>query len=140
MRVMFCGHREVLEVQAVERWLCTVCAQLICEGATQFFFGGYGKFDSLCAKVMIRLKQENPHIRMVLVLPYLNRKMNDGMYDETVYPPLESVPPKVAIPRRNEWIVDQSDVVVAYVLHHCGGAAKTLASAERKHKRIVRYQ
>lgn len=59
-------------------------------------------------------------------------------YDDTTYPPLEGVPLKFAISKRNEWMVDQADVVVAYVQHSWGGAAATLRYAESKHKRIIR--
>jgi len=62
----------------------------------------------------------------------------DG-YDETIYPPLESIPRKFAILRRNEWMVQESDIVVAYVNHGWGGAAKTLQYARRKKKRIILY-
>ena len=39
--------------------------------------------------------------------------------------------------KRNEWMVDQSDVVVAYVTHNWGGAAAMLRYAERKRKHII---
>ena len=79
-------------------------------------------------------------IRSTLVIPYLNREYNTELYDNTTYPPLEDVPMKFAISRRNEWMVDQADVVVAYVTHGWGGAAATLQYAERKNKRIIRVK
>ena len=76
---------------------------------------------------------------MVLVLPYLNSTIDTSGYDYTVYPPLESVPPRFAISKRNQWMVEQVDVVVAYVTHSWGGAAQTLDYARRKKKRILQY-
>ena len=38
---------------------------------------------------------------------------------------------------RNEWMVDQSDIVVSGVTHDWGGAATTLKYATRKKKRII---
>ena len=70
-------------------------------------------------------------------MPYLDRTFNEGLYDDSTYPPLEEVPRRYAISRRNEWMVDQADVVVAYVDHGWGGAAKTLEYAKRKNKRII---
>jgi hypothetical protein len=64
----------------------------------------------------------------------LNRDYDESLYDGTTYPPLEEVPPKFAISKQNEWMVDQADVVVAYVTHGWGGAAATLQYAERKEK------
>ena len=53
--------------------------------------------------------------------------------------PLEKVPRRYAIVKRNEWMVDHSDTVVSYVTHGWGGAAKTLAYAKRRHKTILNY-
>lgn len=139
MKITFCGHKEVDDKEAVERWLCSVCWDMIDQGADEFYLGGYGGFDHLCAAVLRVLKKEYPHIRLILVLPYLNSSMVVEGYDETVYPPLESVPRRFAISRRNEWMVQECDVVIAYVTHGWGGAAKTLEYARRKKKRIISY-
>ena len=140
MKITFCGHRDVLDSKSVEAWLRGVCMELIQQGAYEFLLGGYGRFDSLCAAVLRDMKKQHPDIHLVLVLPYLNSTMiNDG-YDSTVYPPLESVPRRFAISRRNEWMVSESDVVVAYVIRGFGGAARTLDYARRKKKPIIRFQ
>ena len=140
MKITFCGHKEVLDSKCVEAWLRKVCSELIYHGAKEFMLGGYGRFDFLCAEVLRDLKKQHPHIRLILVLPYLNSSMLTDGYDETVYPPLESVPKRFAISRRNEWMVCESDVVVAYVIRGFGGAAKTLEYARRKKKQIMLFQ
>ena len=139
MKITFCGHKDVADREAVEGWLFSVCSELIVQGADEFYLGGYGGFDHMCAAVLRKMKDANPHIRLVLVLPYLNSSILTDGYDETVYPPLESVPRRFAISRRNEWMVMESDAVVAYVTHGWGGAAKTLEYARRKKKRILLY-
>ena len=116
-----------------------VCSDLIQQGADEFFLGGYGHFDFLCASVLREMKKDHPQIRLVLVLPYLNSSMLTEGYDETVYPPLESVPKRFAIVRRNEWMIRESDIVVAYVIRGFGGAARTLDYARRKKKPIICY-
>ena len=140
MRITFCGHKEVWDREPVERWLKQVCGELISQGANEFFLGGYGHFDYMCASVLRELKKTHPQIRLILVLPYLNSTMITDGYDETVYPPLETVPPRFAIVRRNEWMVRESDGVVAYVMRGFGGAAKTLEYARRKKKTIICYR
>ena len=100
---------------------------------------GMGQFDALAAAVVRKQKEQHPKIRSVLVLPYLDRPFDASDYDETVYPPLEKVPKRYAISRRNERMIDRSDVVIAYVSHSFGGAYHTLCYAQRKQKRIVRY-
>lgn len=139
MKVTFCGHRELADRTAVKQWLHSVCQELILQGADEFYLGGYGAFDSLCVSVLRELKSENDYIQLILVLPYLNSNIITDGYDETIYPPLESVPKKFAILRRNEWMVQESDIVVAYVNHSWSGAAKTLQYARRKRKRIILY-
>ena len=139
MKITFCGHKDVADREAVEGWLFSVCSELIVQGAEEFYLGGYGGFDHMCAAVLRKMKDANPHIRLVLVLPYLNSSILTDGYDGTVYPPLESVPKRFAISRRNEWMVMESDAVVAYVTHGWGGAAKTLEYARRKKKRILLY-
>ena len=59
------------------------------------------------------------------------------LYDSVVYPPLEQVSLKFAISKRNEWMISQSDLVIAYVEHSFGGAYQGLHYAQRKGKRIV---
>lgn len=56
----------------MREWLNNVCIQLIDDGASEFFLGGYGAFDRLCADVLRGLKGRFRHIRLVLVLPYLD--------------------------------------------------------------------
>ncbi|MBR4661978.1 MAG: DUF1273 family protein [Clostridia bacterium] len=136
MVVTFCGHNETPSETVKER-LRQVVEDLIGEGATLFLLGGYGGFDRLAAEVVWSLKKAHPEIHSTRVIPYLDREYSTDIYDDTTFPPLESVPRKFAISKRNEWMVDQADVLVAYVTHDWGGAATTLQYAKRKKKRIV---
>ena len=136
--VTFCGHKEIADTSTVRVAVDETLRGLVAEGADYFLLGGYGGFDSLAAHAVYDLKQDNPQIHSTLVIPYLNRDYDTKLYDDTTYPPLEGAPLKFAISKRNEWMVDQADVVVAYVQHSWGGAAATLRYAESKHKRIIR--
>lgn len=136
MTVTFCGHAEIAQSDNLRSWLISTIEPLILDGADTFYLGGYGSFDSLAATVLRELKKTYPHIQLVLVLAYLNRNTDTSGYDSTLYPELEEVPPRFAISKRNESMVDLSDVVVAYVTHGWGGAAKTLEYAKRKRKVI----
>ena len=98
------------------------------------------KFDRMAADVVWNKKQLYPSVQSILVLPYLDRAVDVTAYDGTIYPPLEKVPRRFAISRRNEWMVDYSDVVVAYVIHEWGGAATTLRYAIKKKKVIMGWK
>ena len=140
MTVTFCGHAQISQSEKIEKWLYDVTQKLIEQGATTFFLGGYGAFDSLAASVLREQKKQYPQIELVLVLAYLNTGRNTSGYDSTVYPPLETVPRRFAISHRNRWMVESADVVVAYVLHDWGGAATTLRCAKQKKKQIISYR
>lgn len=75
----------------------------------------------------------------MLVLAYPEAGADAAQYDATVYPPLERVPRRYAIARRNQWMADEADVMVACVQHGWGGAAKALEYARKKGKEVVAY-
>ena len=140
MTVAFCGHAQISQSEKIEKWLYDVAQKLIEQGATTFYLGGYGAFDSLAASVLREQKKRYSQIELVLVLAYLNTGRDTSGYDSTVYPPLETVPRRFAISHRNRWMVESADVVVAYVLHDWGGAATTLRCARQKKKQIISYR
>ena len=137
--VTFCGHGDFYGDEDVKRWLRDTVEALILRGADDFLLGGYGGFDACAASVVWAFKKKYPTIRSTLVLPYLDRTVDASKYDGTLYPPLENVPRRYAISRRNEYMVNEADIVVAYVTHGWGGAATTLAYAKRKKKEIINY-
>ena len=113
--------------------------QVIC------YLGGCGEFDQICACACRELKQEYRRIELVYVTPYLHvseqQKIKElertGLYDMSVYPPIEKTPPKFAIVKRNEWMMANADLVIAYVAHNYGGAYRSLQVARRKKKKII---
>ena len=146
MIVTFVGHGELSVGEDLEKKVREALLELLPSGERiSFYCGGYGAFDDLCAKVCRSLKSEFPRSEVLYVTPYLSeshgkkiqRYMEAKLYDSVVYPPLESVPPRFAISRRNEWMVEQADLIVAFVCRPFGGAAGTLDFARRKKKRIV---
>lgn len=139
MNVTFCGHGEIFDRRPYIEWLDTILPKLIEQGADAFYLGGYGAFDHLAAHAVKRQKAKYPHIESILVIPYLNREYNMSLYDSSTYPPLETVPPRFAISKRNEWMIQNCDIVVSGVTHDWGGAAKTLHYAWRKNRIIVQY-
>lgn len=139
MTVTFCGHRTLEHPVQVKSWLREVVCDLIGQGANIFLLGGYGAFDLMAAHIVHELKAEFPDIESTLVLAYLSTDIDLQLYDNSLYPPLEDVPPRYAISIRNRWLVENSDIVVAYVQHSWGGAATTLSFAARKGKPIIVY-
>ena len=63
--------------------------------------------------------------------------MKENLFDSIVYPPLEAVPLKFAIIKRNEWMIREADLVITYISHSFGGAYKSMRYAQRKKKRVI---
>ena len=106
MNVTFCGHSQITKADNIANWLRNVTQDLIEQGATTFYLGGYGEFDSLAASILREQKKKYPQIELVLVLAYLNTGRDVSGYDSTVYPPLENVPRRFSISHRNRWMVE----------------------------------
>ena len=137
MTVTFCGHSQVANSVTVAAALAKIIDDLIEEGADEFLLGGYGEFDTMAAVAVRNAKKNHPSIRATLVIPYIDRDYDPALYDGSLYPPLETVPRRYAISKRNEWMVANSDVIIACIQHNWGGAATTLKYAEHKKKRII---
>ena len=137
MIITFCGHSKLYNSDIIKDRLTRELRSLSEQGTHTFYLGGYGDFDLLAAKVLHKLKPEYPELESILILPYPDRQVDVSLYDGTIYPPLENVPKRYAISHRNRWMVDQADMVIAYVDHDWGGAAKSLAMAQKKKLPII---
>ena len=137
--VTFCGHRDLPDRAAVEAWLRRTLPCLYAQGARRFYVGGYGAFDAAAAAATLALRAAHPEVEVVLVRPYLDAGPAPQPGMASVYPPLERVPRRFAIARRNRWMVDHSDMMICYVREgSTGGAEKTLRYAERRGIEIFR--
>ncbi len=136
------GHREIWgEDDFDEKLECAIIDAIENLGVEEFWVGGYGKFDFFASIILRKIKKIYPHIRVILVLAYLekqfddvDKKFNQQTYDEIIYPPLESVPKRYAIVARNKWMVDESDHIIFYVNCSYGGAFNMLEYAFKKKK------
>ena len=143
MIITFCGHSNCLFSDEEKEKLKQLLIKEIRKNPTcKFYLGGYGDFDSLCLRTLRELKADFPTIEILFITPYLDKnysklELAKYYYDDVIFPPIESVPRKFAILKRNEWMVEQADLVIAYVKYSWGGAAKALEYAKRKKKRII---
>ena len=146
MTIAFAGHSFISSTEKIKEMVeeqirnnITIAMPVTC------YLGGYGDFDEICARVCKELKQEYEGIEVVYVAPYISlteqAKIKEmqryGLYDTSIYPPIENVPLRFAISKRNEWMMTNADLVIAYVNHNYGGAHKSLQIAKRKKKRII---
>lgn len=144
MTVCFCGHSRLFgNHDDIKQKCIAVVREQIAAGADSFLVGDYGDFDGLAAAVCLALQKEYPQIEVSLVLPYYRPHIDDytkqrySRFDSVVIPPLEDTPYRYRIVKANQYMVDQSDIIIAYVRYDTGGAAKTRKYSHRKGKKII---
>ncbi|MBD5145390.1 MAG: hypothetical protein HDT21_05680 [Ruminococcus sp.] len=133
----FFGHKDTLE--SIRPLLESAVKQIIERYPdTTFYVGNNGNFDRMVLSVLKSLSQDFPTISYSVILAYLPTGKSaefDGL--PTIYPDgIECVPKKYAISYRNDWIVKKADMVICYIKHNYGGAAKFVEKA-RKNGKIV---
>ena len=134
MIVTFCGHSQYIAKQEDEEKILSLLQNEVGNAPAEFFLGGYGAFDTFAFHCCKKYQATHPSVKLVFVSPYLNAEKNG--YDAVLYPTLEQVPLKFALSHRNRWMVENADVVVAYIDHAWGGAYQTCVHAKRRQKTI----
>lgn len=137
MTVTFFGHKDT--PKEIKPTLRTTLVDLIeNHGATEFYVGNNGNFDTMVRRQLEALSQAYP-ITYSVVLAYLPTKKSDyDDYTNTILPEgIETVHKRFAISWRNKWMIQQSDVVVTCVTRTYGGAAQFKALAEKQGKTVI---
>ena len=136
----FFGHRDAPD--AIRPLLRETLAELIeRQEIRHFYVGNQGNFDAMARSVLAEL-QTTYEIRYEVVLAYMPQK-TDPIFKNipTVLPEgIEAVPRRFAIERRNRWMIERSDIVVAYVTRSFGGAAKFRDIARKQKKTIIEIE
>ncbi|MDE7079396.1 MAG: hypothetical protein K2O95_04690 [Clostridia bacterium] len=141
MIITFCGHSKLTDCDGISEKVFEVLKNIKSDKEVYFYLGGYGSFDALAAICCKRYKEIYKNAKLFFITPYLDdvylKNRECSVYDETIYPEIENVPLKFAISKRNKWMVDNSDLLIAYVNFSWGGAVKTLEYAHRKNKAYI---
>ncbi len=145
MIIAFAGHASVPSCEKVKQIIKESIRTLVRpDEVLTFYLGGYGDFDRIALSACREMKNEYC-AEVVYVTPYMNFKeqekirdmLKHKLCDASLYPPIEHVPPRFAILKRNEWMMKNADVIIAYVSHNFGGAYKSIQIARRNNKRII---
>ena len=146
MIITFVGHSFVpLADRTKEMVKKQIRENITNEKNVTLYLGGYGDFDEICAIACKELKQEYRFIERLYVTPYISlseqskikEMQNQDLCDASIYPPIENVPPRFAISKRNQWMLKKADLIIAYVKRTYGGAKKSLEFAKRNNKKII---
>lgn len=137
------GHREVFE--DISEKIYSAVKEAAEQGCDVFYTGGNGEFDELYSSAVRKLKTFYPNIKLILVKPYLTKKINDiggylyTLYDDIIIPTeLADAHYKSIIKKRNRLIVDWCSVVIVYVKREYGGAFDAMKYAEKQSETIIK--
>ena len=126
----FIGHRDSI---GLEDQIYAALENLIAKGVTAFLSGGMGNFDKTCEKIAKELGAQ------IYYIPYHRSRIKNEDYDwyDLIHCPFPDRPyRKSDIPKRNQWLVDNSDVCLCHVYRE-GGAMSTLKYAQKQGREIV---
>lgn len=129
----FFGHKECPE--EIKPLIQNRIEDLIQEHCVDtFYVGNEGQFDTYVHIILKKLERKYPHIHYAVVLAYLPGHTDLTIDQEDTMLPegIKMIHPRYAISWRNNWMLRQSDYVVAYITHSWGGAAQYAAKANRK--------
>ena len=134
----FFGHRDGLYENKRQIIKELVTDLIKNEGVTQFYIGGRGAFDTICADIVHTLKKEFTWIKSTLVLSYIPQKnfVLSNTYDDSVYLLEKAILPKFAIWETNKIIVDKCDFIITAVGKEGGGAYRALQYAKKRGKKV----
>lgn len=149
LTVCFTGHRQIkreLLPDLIDQLELTLRA-LYRKGYRDFLSGGAIGFDLLAAEAVLRMQQEHPDARLIMVLPCgdQSRRWSDAdckRYERILYAADET---RVLSPSyyegcmlvRNRHMVDHSAVCVCYMLHPRGGTLSTVSYALQQDRPVI---
>lgn len=138
MIVSFIGNSDLFNENLSEKKkeLLNILEENVGDNECVFYLGGYGRFDGFAKACCREYAATHNKCKLILVIPYLNREYDTSGYDETLYPPLETVPYRLAIVRRNEYMIDKADLVI-FCVGYIRNARNFLDYARRKKKKLV---
>ena len=135
----FTGHRIIAksELAHVKEALDETIGSLTDKGITLYMVGGALGFDTLAATAVLKAREHNPNIRLLMALPCAEqdsrwRESDKQFYrhllnnaDEIIY---VSEQPyfKGCMEKRNRYLVEHSSILVAYMTYGRSGTSQTV--------------
>ena len=135
--VAFIGHRRIeRDFELADRIEEMALSLLKTHEYVEFLMGRNGDFDIAAARAIKRAQRRfgGESSSLSLVLPYRvkDEEFYAKYYDDILYPISPEVHFKAAITKRNEWLVDHANCIIAYVKNFSGGAHAALEYAKAK--------
>ena len=142
--LFFTGHRDVYRTEGSEAFelLRATVRSFIERGYCFFVTGGALGFDTMAAECVLKLKNEYPHIKLILMLPCKDQTIKWSAWearkyaellraaDETQYISKEYSRECMLV--RDRAMADASSACIAYCNKNSGGTAYTVNYALKK--------
>ena len=142
-RIAFIGHRYIEgQYHLQDRIEDIIREKLHTKEYVELYVGRNGDFDISVASATKRAQEALGHQNSSLILlqpyPMKDDPYYERFYDEIWYPIDSKIHPKAAITKRNQWMIDNADLLVAYVEpDRKGGALTTLKYAQKQGIEII---
>ena len=135
--VTFFGHRDAPD--SISSALKEKIIEMITTiGIKDFYVGNNGNFDFYVQGVLENIVKKHNDIRFSVVLSTINETAIGAKQKYTVFPEgLENALPKFAISKRNDWMINNSQIVITYVRHNFSNSHKWLEKAKKKGLRVI---
>ena len=145
----FTGHRmiPILAKRRIAKRLEEAVSEAINSGYRYFGCGGALGFDTLAAQTVLRLREANPEIRLILVFPCMDQTRGWDERDIEEYERIKQAADKVAytaekyyngcMQKRNRHLVDYSSLCICYLTEQSGGTAYTVNYAREQGLKII---
>lgn len=143
-RACVTGHRAM---SAFPAGLSETLRSVVLDGYTEFLVGMALGFDQYCYEELLRMKGEFPQLRIVACIPCGDQaarftRAQKARYDRLCAAADERIvlyPSYVegCMQERNRYMVDHSDLVVAYLHYAGGGTYYTVKYAVERGKEIL---
>ena len=140
----FTGHRNIekSEYDALAKRLFLTVDALYREGVYTYYCGGALGFDTVAAVTVLNMKAHYPHLRLVMAIPCPEQSAYWSAADKALY---ESILRRAdecvtlsphytrdCMMKRNRYMVDHAELLIAYVKRETGGSAATRRYAQKK--------
>lgn len=146
----FTGHRILPKntTDEVKKRLAKELDRLVADGYTEFISGMALGFDTLAAKMVLKKRKAGLPLRLVCALPCKNQdKLWTHTQKREYAGVLQAADAVVTVSqteytagcmqKRNRYMVDRADLVVACLYHSRGGTLQTVTYAQKQGKPVI---
>ena len=134
------GHRELGE-DFDEKKLKNAVEEMIKKGVKRFYNGGALGFDLISAEIVLKYKK-NSEIKLIMCVPFYGQEKRYSAQDKARYARILKEADDVVtlaehyykgcLLRRNDYMIEHADCMIAYLKSEKGGTAYTVKKGRKK--------